>query len=377
MRAAILIARKAQARPDHRLAYARLAPVKQHDEKKRELSVCETSPQESRYVTAVNQTELAAGRDVFLKLSGLPESFLGNECKVGDLCNVVVGCQTNNDALFVRYIWQLPKDRTGWRVHCKGGGYARWAGLGRWAINWSAGADSFFSSSKARDRAERWIAEDGWVYSWFANGNLGVRRKPSDWSFGRAAAGGIFVKDRRLVAFLNSRIASASVRSLGGKIQLPEGVVKSIPAPSDLEPIDERLIDLVVQFRERVAATELTDALFRPGDMPQLEQILELEALILVIEGHLERQVELSLNLNQSEREDLVDCFGMLAGWHLPSKSISDYELTKLLPDEYRVFTESGPASQGARIRKSPAFAPSEAEELILARIKYFQGEKS
>ncbi len=336
MRACLLIGRKSEACRDHRVTYVCLSQVKGQIAKQRELAICHDSSKESRYVSLVQQSELVSGGDIFLKISGLPERFSLLSHKVVDCCDVVVGVQTSDDAEFVRYIWQVPEDRNGWRVHCKGGGYARWGGLARWAINWGAGADGFLGSVVAQERAENWSQEDGWVYSWFANGNLGVRRKRAGWSFGRAAAGGIFPRDRRLIAFLNSRIASAAVRSIGGKIQLPEGVVKSIPVPSNLEPIDDQLITLVVDLRERLAAAELTEASFRSGEMPELQEVYALEALVLVIEGHLEAQVERGLNLSISEREALVNRIGGVAGWYAPSRSVDEYDTNKLLPDDYR-----------------------------------------
>ncbi len=336
MKVAVLVGRKAIPSRDHRVIYAGLSVLTTQSDKERELRVCGERPEDSKYVTVLRQSQLAAGGDVFLKTSGLPERFSRLMYRVKDRCDVIVGVQTSDDSKFVRYIWQLPDDRTGWRVHCKGGGYSRWGGLARWAIDWRAGGETFLGSSVARERAEKWASDDGWVYSWFANGSLGVRRKHSGWSFGRAAAGGVFVNDKRLVAFLNSRIASAAVRGIGGKIQLPEGTVKSIPVPTDLGPIDEQLVALAVDIKERIAAAELTEALFQSGQIPCLEELLALEAFLLTIEACLEDQVECSLEFNRAESMELVERLGMMAGWYAPSLSPDQYPVFEFLPEQYR-----------------------------------------
>lgn len=335
MRAAVLVGRKAEPKRGHQVAYANLSMIASQAEKERALYLCIAQQSSAQYITYLSQTELANGGDVFLKASGLPRQFTESVRRVSNSCNIVVGIQTSNDAAYVRYIWQVPQDRSGWRVHCKGGGYSRWAGLNRWAIHWQAGVDDFLGATVARERAEKWAAQDGWVYSWFANGNVGVRRKQSGWTFGRAAAGGIFLNDRRLIALLNSRLASAAVRSIGGKIQLPEGIVKAIPAPCFFEPISEELIVHAVALKERIVSTELTEALFCPNEMPELKELFLVEALLLVVEGRLEQQVEQSIGLSLAERKALLDRLGMVSGWYGVSPSLREHALLHGVPSCY------------------------------------------
>lgn len=335
MRAAALVGRKAVPVKGHRLAYADLSTIANQSEREAALHSCVADQSSSQYITWLTQAELTRGGDVFLKASGLPSQFTTAVRRVSDSCNVVVGVQTSNDARYVRYVWQAPQDRSGWRVHCKGGGYSRWAGLNRWVIHWQAGADCFLGASVARERAEKWAAHDGWVYSWFANGNLGVRRKQSGWTFGRAAAGGIFPHDRRLIALLNSRLASAAARSVGGKIQLPEGIVKAIPAPSDFELVSEEFVSHAVALKERLVSSDLTEALFCPDSMPKLEELLWLEALLLVVEGHLEQQVEHSMGLSLADRKALLDRLGIVSGWYGVSPSLGAHAVLDRVPSSY------------------------------------------
>jgi hypothetical protein len=336
MRAAILIGRKAAPDRSHRLTYASLGAFTDYSEKQSALKSCLNEGVYSQHLKSVRQSELAKGGLALLQISDLPSRYALLPRRVGDYADIVVGVQTSNDARFVRYVWQAPEDRVGWRVHCKGGGYGRWGGRAHWIIDWQAGRGGFLGSQRAEAQAEKWMAKDAWIYSWLANGQLGLRRKHGGWSFGRAAAGGVFPSDRRLVAFLNSRIASIAVQTIGGKIQLPEGTVKSVPAASSLESINESFIDSAVELRERIVSTELNEALFRAGEIPKLEALLMSEALILVLEAALEQQVEQGLELSLPERKDLSRSFGGLVGWFRPSVPLVEHSVFRDIPAAYR-----------------------------------------
>ncbi len=340
MRAAILVGSRRAPSPDHSVAYVTLSTTTTRAEKERLLQKNAEELKLLGHATNISQSDLEHGGNVFIRASGLPTSFCKITSKIQDSADVVVGVQTSDDARFVRYVWQPPEDRSGWRVHCKGGGYGRWAGLNRWIINWKSGAAEFLKTGKSHQRAEHWAEKEGWVYTWFANGSLGVRRKEGGWTIGRAAAGGIFPKDPRAVAFMNSRIASAAIRSIGGKIQLPEGTVRAVPAPSSFEVVDASLISLAVELKEQIAAAELTEARFSPGMIPHIESLWHLEALLLVVEGVLEDQVERSLDLGGSEQRGLVSRLGMMAGWYRPTVPLDQHAAGKRMPERYRDFIQ-------------------------------------
>lgn len=341
MRAALLVGVKASPPPGHQLDYMTFSDAASCEEKQKALtaSIIEEG-RNSQYVTRIRQSELAKGGAVFLKLNGLPSQFSKMLRRVSDHADVVVGVQTNDDAKYVKYVWQVQRDQRGWRVHSKGGGYGRWAGLNRWVIDWREGGDGFFARSSVQERAESWAAQEGWVYSWLANGSLGLRRKEAGWTFGRAASGGVFTRDQRVVAFMNSRLASAVVRSIGGKIQLPEGTVKAIPAPVMFEQIDEDLVTSAVQLKQRIVASDPTEALFCPRKMLELDELLLTEALLLVVEGVLEQQVEHCMGLSGEERRSLVGRLGPVAGWYSPTAPLESHPVLERIPQQWRDIVE-------------------------------------
>ncbi len=250
----------------------------------------------------IEQCALQADEDgsVFLQAGGAPASLVHAQKKVADCAHIAVGLQTNDDARFVKYHWQVAPDPSSWRVHAKGGGYARWYGLNRWVLD-IRDSSSFSVGMSSGRPLEELFASDGWTYSWFANGALGLRRKESGWSFGRAASSGVYCEDPRVVAFLNSRVASLCARLKGGKIQLPEGVVRGIPVPDSLSAVDPRLVEAAVAVKREVVSADPTDYTFLPSAERSVYNRLALEAVLLMIEASLERQVMFSSQLSNGE----------------------------------------------------------------------------
>lgn len=251
----------------------------------------------------------------FVARSGLPNGLTASRRAVRDVGRVLVGLQTSDDRSYVRYVWSVPPDKERWLVHGKGGGYDRWYGLNHFVLDWREGRPVFERDPKSGLSVEQWFAEEGWTYTWFANGALGLRRKERGWSFGRAASSALFCDDDRLPAFLNSRVASLAVRRQGGKAQLPEGVVRALPIPDSLDGIDPLLVQAAVELKRRLVELDITDATFRPGGVFDPVKALHLQALLLVVEGELERQVNSRVPLSEEEARTLDATFGRPVSW--------------------------------------------------------------
>ncbi len=279
----------------------------------------------------VRQELLIAERhdEVFLESGGVPRLLALSARKVGDVAQVVVGLQTNDDARFVRQQWEVEPDLQRWRVHARGGGYSRWFGLNRWVLDWQGGEGTFRDSPRSGISAEGFFDRSGWVYSWFANGCLGIREKGAGWSFGRAAASGFFCDDIRVVAFLNSRIASVCARRIGGKVQLPEGIVRRLPLPPSLEPIDPELVRGAVALKRWLVRLDPRDLTFDPEARPSLEEELAVQALLLMVEMALERQVHDAVGERSSSATD------PLAGALLFGSTPAAESVRQALPDEF------------------------------------------
>lgn len=243
-------------------------------------------------VDAVPQREIRAGdnSEEFLMLGQLPLNLLRGARPAREFARVIVGLQTSDDRRFVRYHWSVPPDRASYRVHSKGGGYGRWYGFNRFLLDWGAGEPIFREDPKSGIGVDEWFARAGWTYTWFANGALGLRVKEPGWSFGRAAASGVFTEDERIIGFLNSRLGSIAARCVGGKAQLPEGVVRKLPVPESLAPIDRELIQQAIALKKELVRMDPTEVTFSAERIKDPLESLRIQATLLLIEGELETQ---------------------------------------------------------------------------------------
>lgn len=273
-----------------------------------------------------------------LDLSRLPRTLQDSGRCVRDVAEVVVGLQTNDDRRFVRFHWEVVPDPRRWRVHSKGGGYGRWFGLNRYLLDWTTGRPEFARNPRCGVGVESHFERSGWTYTWFANGCLGLRRKEPGWSFGRAASSGFFCEDDRVVAFLNSRFGSFGIRRVGGKIQLPEGIVRKLPIPACLESINPELVSAAVEIKKALMSQELTDAWFRPDIFLSPQVLLSLEVVLLLLEAELEQQVEQCMQCSTREFDEIRSLLGVPVA-RIPcsdsGRGAAD-NLWSLMPEKFR-----------------------------------------
>jgi hypothetical protein len=300
----LTVGRKAPPPSDHLVRYLLCTAVRDWRAKANYLSD-KVGQQECG--VSLKQSALQSDSDgsVFLQAGGAPHALVHARRRISDCARIVIGLQTNDDARFVKYHWQVAPNHSCWRVHGKGGGYARWYGLNRWVLD-IRDSDSFLEGGGSGAVLNDLFAKEGWTYSWFANGALGLRRKEAGWSFGRAASSGVYCDNLRVVAYLNSRLSSFCVRLKGGKIQLPEGVVRGVPLPDELEAVDPRLVEAAVDIKRELVAADPTDYTFRPAVSSRVYERFALEALVLMVEAELERQVMRAAQLSEEDAAGLA-----------------------------------------------------------------------
>jgi hypothetical protein len=358
VKATILCAQKESAQPGHVFFYQNLATEDSYDAK---VAVLRDAARADLGVPIVQSKWQESGTSaMLLGASDLPLSLRRATTTVAQRADVVVGIQTSDDARYVKYVWQIPAGQSGWRIHSKGGGYARWYGLNRWVIDWERGSREFFKTDNARIVAEQWADKEGWSYTWFANGALGVRAKAAGWTFGRAAASGVFSEDTRVIAFLNSRFASVASQAIGGKVQLPEGIVRALPMPQTLAAISPELVSLARIIKRDLTRSDMREADYDPALLRDPWQELWLEALVLVIEGILERQVERCLEMTTETSEQWGNVHGYPVAWLTPSAEVLSHPFWGLMStdvEDYRTVlqrdTESMPESGRAQLFSS------------------------
>lgn len=338
VRVSVLCGTKAAPSSEHTFRYCSIAEGSSYECKVRTLRDFSAALGESCTAAAILQRSLVEHdiASTLLQVRDTPPALVTSNRRVRDVADVVVGLQTNDDARYVRWVWETPPDRSRWRVHAKGGGYTRWCGNNRWILDWGRGSTEYFRTRSALEAAETWNSKAGWTYSWFANGSLGLRLKEPEWSIGRAAASGVFCPDVRVIAYLNSRYASLCVRGLGGKIQLPEGVVRNIPIPQDLSAIDPSLPELATALKQTIVSSDPADALFDPSSTISAIELLGIEALLLLVEGCIEAQVEDAIGLGKSERRTFDSRIGMPVARIAPMSQSSWDAFGRIIPASYQ-----------------------------------------
>lgn len=366
VRVAAVIGRKEDPLPSHEVGYLDLSQLATYEDKVRRLG--ERRAGMTRDVRLAQNTLIDS--DVgspFLQASELPSNLRTANRVIADVAQVVVGLQTNDDDRFVRYVWEVPPDRSRWKVHSKGSGYGRWYGHNQWVLDWEGGKRFFFKSRETLERAESWVAQAGWCYGWFANGSVGLRRKESGWTFGRAASSGVFCDDVRIISFLNSRWASLCVRYIGGKMQIPEGVVRRVPMPDFSEMVSSRLVEAAVKVKRRLIEMDPSDVVFQPDSSRAWRDEYVLQALLLLIEGALEAQIERALQMSHNESDRLARRYGVPAAWLQQVTAEMDEEFWEMVPREYAWLQEI--LRGDSRSDSIPAFRDNEfsATEIIMA----------
>ncbi len=342
VRVVLTVGRRSSKVHDHSVQYLSAVSQRELDSKATYLA-CHYSRNEE--AVTLSQAALRDDTDgaVFLGVAGAPHALQTASTRLAMHAQIVVGLQTNDDGAFVRYHWQVVPDSARWCPHNKGGGYARWFGLNRWVLDKRPESMVRYSSgSSGGCSLEEWFSREGWTYSWFANGCLGVRRKESGWSFGRATSSGLFCDDLRIIAYCNSRLASLCTRLIGGKIQLPEGVVRQIAVPDDLSAVEPALVEAAVEIKKQIVSADPTEVTFAPAGRPSLAERWLLEALLLTVEGELERQVMESARMSTAERQQVAGVIAepVALRYGLPSER-SCNQIRPLIPKQWQPLFEA------------------------------------
>lgn len=212
--------------------------------------------------------------------------------RVEDVAEVVVGIQTNDDAQFVKYFWEVAREHPGWIPHHKGGGNGRWSGQAYWVLDMRDGGKRYLDSKKnsARQLKEH-IERPGWCYSWLANGVVGLRERQAGSSIGRAAGSGVYFEDLRIAAVMNSRMFSFFANKFSSKAQLPEGVFRSLPLPRSLEGISSEHVREAIDTKRLLAAQKLNEPTHALNTLVSYEELKTKEARLRELETDFNRQV--------------------------------------------------------------------------------------
>jgi len=98
-------------------------------------------------------------------------------------------------------------------------------------------------------------------------------------------------------------------------MQIPEGVVRRIPAPGFEATVSRQLVEVAVELKRRIVALDPRDVLFQARATVRWLDEYVLQTLLLLVEGALEAQVERALGISSAQFEYFRDRYGVPAAW--------------------------------------------------------------
>ncbi|MBI4562773.1 MAG: hypothetical protein HY724_12075 [Candidatus Rokubacteria bacterium] len=293
-----------------------------------------------------------------------------------DVADVCQGLATADDERFVRFVWEVPPGDWArpvrgrrWVPFEKGGGYGKWFGHHFWAVDWEHNGSRIKGTGDAYARNEDRYFTEGWTYTWIARGSLGLRLMSDPAIIAGAASSGIYLREQypAIAGVLNCRFASAMVRGLSAKIQLPESSVARVPLlDGDLGGLAAFQTSCVAIKRWLVAQAS-TERTFGRIALPlsagslanayrdTTEQVEAAIAVLHTFEGMCEREVFAAYGIAGEDLEAVLDETGTPAGWF---PLIAGYEVIPKLPEGLSI-----PGELLAPLAKEPR-GPLSTEEL-------------
>jgi hypothetical protein len=240
------------------------------------------------------------------------------------------GTATAADPRFLRFVWELGGDNGRWFPFYKGGGYRKWDGLASVLVDWERSATRLRAFPGSVIRSPDAYFKPGWTYSLMSRGRMSVRCQSPAAVIGHKGPG-IYLRDDRFVAALNSRTFSHILRGVSPSLSFEVDVTARGPVP-DLPPdVDVRSI---VAAKSRLSGTDLAERYFVA--VADLQELLEWSAELHVLEGDSERIVMAAYGLDEADIASVIADTGTPAGW-LPD------EATAVMLDRLRLLFEAGP----------------------------------
>ena len=331
----LFVIRRSPPSPTHLLRACRLAAPRESHEQAALLRECARNPSPIVFRPAQNR---------FLQIPESPLSYWLRERllallagrTVGQVAEICQGLATANEPRFVRYCWETiaadwsrPRDERRWVTFENGGGYGKWFGKHFWTVDWGYSGARIRATPNPRVQNEAHYFSSGWCYSYMASGSLGLRRLPEQGAIFSNLSSGVFPRlsdsDAALGATLNSRCASAIVRSISAKIQLSEGYVSRLPlpvqVPESVPLLESDCIKLKSWLVSRDACEQTyAESLFRATSLRECFGQFSGDrdavcTVLLALEAEVERRVAAAFDIGGADLYAVLEETGRPAGW--------------------------------------------------------------
>lgn len=257
---------------------------------------------------------------------------------LGDISNVVTGLMTGNNKKFLRYFWEVdkeklsdfhPYDKRKWVGYQKGGPYTKWYGNNWTVVNY----DNQGSALATTDNKEFYFNQ-GITYS--ASGSKGVsfRFIEPKYIFDKGGPC-IFtnqdeITDYYLLGLLNSKLSSYIINCLNPTVNRQVGDIKRIPLPlpnQKIRNIVDELVEINVGVKNNLCEYSFIErdfiesplSIFNDNDLvSRIKSYLDYENVLLtqtiIIEAIINRNIFKVYGVNDQDKDIVINLEGEIIG---------------------------------------------------------------
>ena len=204
-----------------------------------------------------DENRFSARQDNFEKIPGAPVAYWVSEAvlnafvfnkKIGQIAEPKQGSTLGDNALFIRFWFEISDKPTKWFNCMKGGEYRRWYGNQLYVLDWENNGMRVKNTGRATIRSADRLFEEGITWSNITSGKSSFRYMPSGFFF--ESTGSVCFSSPQIVkyllAYLNTHIAEVLNKMINPTLHLQSGDVAKLPLK-----VDEQSVSLVSDITDR------------------------------------------------------------------------------------------------------------------------------
>jgi hypothetical protein len=229
------------------------------------------------------------------------------------------GLATGDNARFVRYWWEVGRDRIGfgcrdaaqarasgkrWFPYMKGGGFRRWWGNQIYCVDWADGGREI--KQYVCDRYPylkgkwQWVVKNegyyfrrGVTYSYLTSGRFSARLSPGGFIFDVAGSSLFPVDEHLLLGVLNSSVAAHLLKLINPTVNFQVGDLARLPVPPRSSPALRSLVEEALALARADSEEDETSYEFvAPPSWPSgLDKVADRHARLAEVERRIDEEV--------------------------------------------------------------------------------------
>lgn len=271
----------------------------------------------------------------FNKVPGSPIAYwvgenivsLFNNKKINDIFEVREGLGTRDDALFMRYIWEVDAAsvrRTAngnekWIKADKAGQYRRWYGNQIYLLNWERDGYAIKNhknpdgSLKSRPQNTQYFFKEAVSWGKVGSGMTSFRYRDSSGGFTDAAPSIFGENVKSILGLLNSKVFTRLLEIQGGTLNVTLGMVGGLPVVGS--SINERAIEVVDRAIE-LAAADWNELEY--SENFQVNSVVSMASDLMSLDNSwaewatkAEQRVDELISLEEENNSHFINCYGL------------------------------------------------------------------